>query len=326
MSRLLMTFICTGALYCAAHAGTGSGSETFPSRPVRVVVSASPGALTDTQARLFAQKLSESLGQQFVTDNRPGAGGLIGFQTVARAAPDGYTLIAASPSLTTVHAFQEKPSYDPVRDFAPISLVFRAPYLIVAHPTFPASSMTDLIAFAKSRPDALTFGLAGAGSIQHLAAAWIIAATKVNMILVSYKGLAPALLDVMGGQIHATMANPANVAPHVRAGRLRALALTGLARSAAFPELKTVAESGIPGFDVTSWQGWLAPKGTPTAIVNRLSGALAGMVKTREISERLTADGAQPAGSTPEEFRREIAAQTIHWRRLVEDGGLRGVQ
>jgi tripartite-type tricarboxylate transporter receptor subunit TctC len=301
-------------------------AATYPSKPVRIVVSASPGAITDTQARLFSQKLSEHFGQQFVTDNRPGAAGLIGFQTVAKATPDGYTLIAASPSLSTVYAFQEKPAYDPVHDFAPISLIFRAPYLIVVHPSVPATSMTSFIEFASSRPGTLTFGLGGAGSIQHLAAAWIISATRVKMVLVSYKGIAPALVDLMGGQIQATMANIANVGPLVRSGKLRALALTGLERSSALPDVKTVAESGIAGFDVTSWQGWLAPRGTPTAILNRLSVALADAVRLPAISEKLTLDGAMPVGSTPAEFKNEITAQAKRFRRLVDEGGLRAVQ
>jgi tripartite-type tricarboxylate transporter receptor subunit TctC len=186
--------------------------------------------------------------------------------------------------------------------------------------------MTSFIEFASSRPGTVTFGLGGAGSIQHLAAAWIISATRVKMVLVSYKGIAPALVDLMGGQIQATMANIANVGPLVRSGKLRALALTGLERSSALPDLKTVAESGIAGFDVTSWQGWLAPRGTPAAILNRLSIALADAVRLPAISEKLTLDGAMPVGSTPAEFKNEIAAQAKRFRRLVDEGGLRAVQ
>jgi len=301
-------------------------SDAYPSRPVRVVVSASPGAITDAQARLFSQLLSEKLKQQFIVDNRPGAGGLIGFQTVSKAAPDGHTLLAVSPSLATVYAFQDKPTYDPVRDFDPVSLMIRAPFLIVTYPSFAAKSMSELIAHAAAKPDTITFGLGGAGSIQHLAISWIAAETKTRFVLVSYKGIAPAVVDLIGGQIHATMANIANVGPHVRAGRLRALALTGLERSAVFPELRTVSESGVPGFDVTSWQGWVAPRGTPEAIVNRLNAALSEAVRLPEVSEKIALDGAKPVGSTPAEFRTEIAAQTARWRRLVDERGLRTVQ
>ena len=326
MRRLVTIVLAAGAgLSCSSMAAT-SASDGYPSRPVRVVVSASPGAITDAQARLFSQLLSDRLKQQFIVDNRPGAGGLIGFQTVAKAAPDGHTLLAVSPSLTTVYAFQEKPTYDPVNDFDPVSLLIRAPFLIVAHPSFPAKSMSELIAYAAAKPNAITFGLGGAGSIQHLAVAWIAAETKTSLVLVSYKGIAPAVVDLIGGQINATMANIANVGPHVRAGRLRALALTGLERSAVFPELRTVSESGVPGFDVTSWQGWVAPKGTPAAIVNRLSAALAEAVRLPEVSEKIASDGAKPIGSTPAAFRKEIAAQAVRWRRLVDERGLRTVQ
>ena len=324
--RLVAIIIAATAAPLLAHAAATSTGDGYPSRPVRVVVSASPGAITDTQARLFSQILTDTFKQQFITDNRPGAGGLIGFQTVAKATPDGYTLIAASPSLTTVYAFQEKPTYDPVADFTPVSLLIRAPFLIVAHPTFPAKSMNDLIAYAAAKPGALTFALGGAGSIQHLAAAWISSEAKINLVLVSYKGIAPAVIDLMGGQIQTTMANIANVGPHVKAGKLRALALTGVERSAVFPELRTVSESGVPGFDVTSWQGWLAPRGTPRAIVDRLSAALAQAVRLPEIADRFISDGAKPVGSTPAEFRTEIAAQAVRWRRLVDERGLRSVQ
>jgi len=325
--RLLLIMVLAAAT-CASTASTAATgpADAYPSKPVRVVVSASPGAVTDTQARLFSKLLSDTFKQQFIVDNRPGAGGLIGFETVARAAPDGHTLLAVSPSLTTVYAFQDKPTFHPVTDFAPVSLMIRAPFLIVAHPSFPAKSMSELIAYAAAKPGALTFGLGGTGSIQHLAIAWIAAETKTNLVLVSYKGIAPAVVDLIGGQINATMANIANVGPHVRAGRLRALALTGLERSAVFPELRTISESVVPGFDVTSWQGWIAPKGTPAAIVNRLNAALADAVRLPEVSEKIAGDGAKPVGSTPAEFRTEIAAQASRWRRLVDERGLRSVQ
>ena len=327
MHRLALTVaLAAVAALCAPATAATRPHDAYPSRSVRVVVSSSPGAITDMQARLFSQLLSDVLKQQFIVDNRPGAGGLIGFHTVAKATPDGHTLIAASPSLTTVYAFQDKPTYHPVDDFTPVSLLIRAPFLIIAHPSLPAKSISEMIALAAAKPGAFTFGLGGAGSIQHLAAAWIISETKTNMVLVAYKGIAPAVTDLMGGQIQATMANIANVGPQVRLGRLRAIALTGLERSAVFPELRTVSESGIPGFDVTSWQGWLAPKGTPPAIVARLSSALSDAVRLPEVSEKLTADGAKPVGSSPVEFRTEIASQASRWRRLVDDRGLRSVQ
>ena len=308
-----------------AAAATRSG-DAYPTRPVRVVVSASPGAVTDTQARLFSRILSERFRQQFIVDNRPGAGGLIGFETVAKASPDGYTLMAVSPSLTTVYAFQDKPTYHPANDFDPVSLLVRAPFLIVTHPSFPAKTMSDLLAYAAAKPNTLTFALGGTGSIQHLAVAWIAAETKTNLVLVSYKGIAPAVTDLIGGQINATMANIANVGPHVKSGKLRAVAITGLERSTVFPELRTIAETSVPGFDVTSWQGWVAPKGMPAAIMSQLNAALAEAAKLPEVAERMASDGARAVGSSPGEFRKEIASQAVRWRRLVDERGLRGVQ
>jgi tripartite-type tricarboxylate transporter receptor subunit TctC len=318
--------LIAAAAAASACAAATRPADAYPSRPVRVVVSASPGAVTDTQARLFSQLLSETYRQQFIVDNRPGAGGLIGFQTVAKAAPDGHTLLAVSPSLTTVYAFQDKPTFHPVNDFDPVSLLIRAPFLIVAHPSFPAKSMPELIGYATAKPRALTFGLGGTGSIQHLAIAWIAAETKTNLVLVSYKGIAPAVIDLIGGQIQATMANIANVGGHVKAGKLRALALTGLERSAVFPELRTISETTVPGFDVTSWQGWIAPKGTPAAIVNRLNAALAEAARLPEVSDKIASDGARAVGSTPAEFGKVIASEASRWRRLVDERGLRSVQ
>jgi len=308
-----------------AHAQQGT-APAYPVKPVRVIVSASTGGLTDIQARLFSQKLVETFGQTFVVDNRPGAGGLIGFMTVAGAAPDGYTLLAASPSLTTVQALQEKAGYDPVRDFAPISLMIRAAYLLVAHPSFPAKSMTEFLAFARAKPGALNFALGGIGSIQHLGAAWIMTSTGVKMTLIPYKGLGPALTDLMAGQIHATIANPTNVAPLVRSGKLRAVATTGANRSAVFPDVGTVAEAGIPDYDLISWQGWLAPRGTPAPLIGRLNAALVKAVQSPEISGRLKADGGEPVGGSAEAFGKLIAAESTRWRKLVAATGMRAVQ
>lgn len=301
-------------------------TPSYPQRPVRVVVSASPGGQTDAQARIFARRLSERLGQQFVVDNRPGAGGLLGFRAVADAAPDGYTLMAASTSFTTVQAFQDKPSYDTVREFQPISLLVRAPYMVIANPAVSASTMSELLALAKAKPDAINAGLAGTGSIQHLGLAWIMTASNTRMTMIPYKGLGPALTDLLGGQIQVTIANPTNVAPHVRAGRMKALAVTTAQRSRIFPTLQTVREAGIPDFDVSSWQGWLAPRGMSPSLVALLQKALSASVHEPGIADRFSADGGEPVGSLPGELETLIGAETKRWRTLVLQAGLRSVE
>jgi tripartite-type tricarboxylate transporter receptor subunit TctC len=300
-----------------------STPDVYPTKPVRVVVGLAPGGATDVQARIFSQKLSEELGRQFIVDNRAGAGGLIGFQTVANATPDGYTLLAATPGFTIAPAFYDRPPYDPIKDFSAVSLVTKAPFLVVVHPSFPAKSMNELIAFAKSKPGALNFGVGGLGTSIHLGAVWISSASNVKITLIPYKGTGPVLSELLAGQIHVTLANPINVIPHVKAGRLRALATTGAERFSVLPGLPTVAESGIAGFDVTTWHGWLAPRNTPAAIVDRLSAALAKFVKAPDTMEKLAADGGEAVGNTPAQFSQFIAAETQRWRSMVKATGIR---
>jgi len=324
-TNIMALGLCAAVLtisLAAPHAAAGQG-PTYPIKPVRVVVGLTPGGATDAQARVFAQRLSTTFGQPFIVDNRPGAGGLIGFQMVAKAAGDGYTLLATSPSLTTIQAFQERPTYDPVRDFAPISLLTRAPYVVVIQPEFQAGTIADLIAFARARPGSVNFGLSGLGSVYHLAAAWFVHAAGVTFTLIPYKGVGPALSDLLGGRINATFSNPTNIAGHLRSKRLRALAVTSSERSRVFPELPTVAESGLAGFDVTSWQGWLAPAGTPASVVNRLNVELAGFAKTPEIAEKQIADGGEAVGNTPAQFRKLLELEANRWRTLVNTTGIR---
>ena len=325
----LLSWVCvagTGILALGSATALAAGADTYPTRPVRVVVSSSPGGQTDAQARIFSRRMTDRLGQQFIVDNRPGAGGLLGFQAVASANADGYTLMAASTSFTTVQAFQERPTYDPVHQFQPISLLVRAPYMIIAHPSVAAGNMTELIAQARAKPDSINAGLAGTGSIQHLGLAWIMSATRTRMTLIPYKGLGPAITDLLGGQIHVTMANPTNVAPHVRAGRMKALAVTTAGRSRMFPTLQTVAEAGIPDFDVSSWQGWLAPRGTPAHLVAQLQKMLSEAVHEPGIADRFSADGGEPVGSPPQALGNLISGETARWRKLVSDSGLRSVE
>lgn len=297
-------------------APTAIAADAYPSKPVRVIVGLAPGGGTDYQARLFSQKLAENLRQQFIVDNRVGAGSMIAYQIAAAAAPDGYTLLAATPVYAIVPAFNDKSPHQPLSDFTPVSLLTKAPYLLVVHPAFAGKSFGELVAFAKNNQ--LNFGVSGIGTTIHLGALWIAQATRTNIVMVPYKGTGPALNDLLGAQIHTTFANILNVSPHIKSARLRALAVSGLERSRVMPDLPTIAESGVPGFDVTTWHGWLAPAGTPAAIVARLQGELGKFVRTPAIAEKLAADGGEAVGNTPEQFRRFLAADIERWRALAK--------
>jgi tripartite-type tricarboxylate transporter receptor subunit TctC len=321
MHRPFIALVAYVALITPIAAATGARAESYPVKPVRVIVGLAPGGGTDYQARLFAQKLAENLRQQFIVDNRLGAGGLIAYHTAANAAPDGYTLLVCTPVYTIAPAFNEKSRLDPLRDFAPVSLLTKAPYLVVVHPAFPGKSFSDLIAFAKTQP--LNFGVSGLGTTIHLGAAWIAQATRANFVIVPYKGTGPALNDLLGAQIHATFANILNVSPHIKSGRLRALAVSGGERSRVMPALPTIAASGVPGFDVTTWHGWLAPAGTPAAILERLHAELATFLRTPALAEKLAVDGGEAVGNTPAEYRRFLLDEIARWRRLAKSTGLK---
>jgi tripartite-type tricarboxylate transporter receptor subunit TctC len=297
-------------------APTAVAADAYPSKPVRVIVGLAPGGGTDYQARLFSQKLAESLRQQFIVDNRLGAGSMIAYQIAAAAAPDGYTLLAATPVYAIVPAFNDKSPHHPLNDFTPVSLLTKAPYLLVVHPAFAGKSFGELVAFAKNNQ--LNFGVSGIGTTIHLGALWIAQATRTNIVMVPYKGTGPALNDLLGAQIHTTFANILNVSPHIKSARLRALAVSGLERSRVMPDLPTIAESGVPGFDVTTWHGWLAPAGTPAAIGARLQGELGKFIRTPAIAEKLAADGGEAVGNTPEQFRRFLATDIEHWRAMAK--------
>jgi len=311
-------FSLLAALAAALPAGA---ADSYPSKAVRVIVGLAPGGGTDYQARLFAQKLSENLRQQFIVDNRVGAGGMIAYQIAAAAAPDGYTLLVCTPVCTIAPAFKEKSPPDPLREFTPISLLTKAPYLVVVHPAFPAKSFVELLTFAKTTP--LNFGVSGIGTTIHLGAMWIAQAARVNFVMVPYKGTGPALNDLLGAQIHTTFANILNVTPHIRSARLRALAISGPSRSHTMPDLPTVAESGITGFDVTTWHGWLAPAGTPVVVTSRIHAELTKFIHSPAIAEKLAADGGESVGNTPEEYRRFLAGEITRWRELAKTSRLK---
>lgn len=298
-------------------------AESYPARPVRVIVGLAPGGATDIQTRLFAQKLSESLGRPFVVENRTGAGGTVAYAHVAKSPPDGYTLLGVAGGYTITPFVYSKLLYDPVKDFAPISLVVQAPFLLLTHPSLPVKSVRDLLVLARAKPGALDCASAGHGTSTHMAFELFVAMSGVKITHVPYKGTGQSLVDAMSGQVHMLFGNVLSSLPHVKAGRLRALGVTTAKRSVVLPDLATIAESGVPGYENSTWHGWLAPAGTPPVILNRLNAELVRSTRSPDVVERLAPDGGEPVGSTPEQFSRHISEELARWSRLVKETGIR---
>jgi tripartite-type tricarboxylate transporter receptor subunit TctC len=306
---------------CAAIAQ--SAADAYPAKPVRVIVGLAPGGGTDIQARLFAQKLTESFNRPFVVENRPGAGGTLAYAQVAKSPPDGHTLLGVTSGYTITPTVYTKLPYDPVKDFAPISLVSQAPFVLVVHPSLPVKSVKDLLALARAKPGGLDCASAGRGSSTHMAFELFKTLSGVTITHIPYKGTGPALVDAMAGQVHMLFGNVLSTLSHVKAGKLRALAVTTAKRSTALPDLPTIAESGVPGYDNSTWHGWLAPAGTPPAILNRLNAELVRSARAPDVVARLAPDGGEAVGSTPEEFAQHIATEIARWRRVVREAGVR---
>jgi tripartite-type tricarboxylate transporter receptor subunit TctC len=299
-------------------------AQDYPSRPVRIVVPFSAGGPNDIIARLVAHRLGEALGQQMVIDNRPGAGGNIGTDSVAKAPADGYTLLSAGPGSLITNPLLAKVPYDTARDFAPVSLMAGAPNVLVVHPSVPAKSVEELIALARAQPGRLNYASAGAGSNAHLAAALFAAMAGVDLAHVPYRGTGPGLNDLAAGQVQLAIFGIPPVLPHVKRGALRALAVTGKRRSTELPDVPTVDEAGVPGYEVNPWYGLLAPAGTPAPIVARLSAEVTKIVRAPDMRDKLAAQGAEAAGGTPEEFAAVIRADTVLWTRVIREAGIKG--
>ena len=318
----LIAVLAASLLVPGAVFAQGSG-EAYPARTVRVVIGLAPGGGTDIQARLFAQKLSENMGRPFVVENRTGAGGTIAYAQVAKSPPDGYTLMGVTSGYTITPAVYSKLPYDPVKDFAPISLVAQAPFLLLTHPSLPVRSVKDLLALARAKPAMLDCGSAGHGSSTHMAYELFRTMAGVNIAHIPYKGTGPALIDAMAGQVHMLFGNVLSSLTHVKTGRLRALAVTTAKRSMVLPDLPTVSESGVPGYENSTWFGLLAPAGTPAAVLNKLNAELVKASQSPDIVDRLAPDGGEPVGSTPEQFGRHLALEIARWRKVVKDAGMK---
>jgi tripartite-type tricarboxylate transporter receptor subunit TctC len=301
--------------------------QAYPTRPVHIVVPSSPGAgVTDIMARLVGQHLSARIGQQIVVDNRPGASGIIGAEFVSRAAPDGYTLLIANVSLIVNPFLYPKMPYDPLKDFIPVTNLNSAPLMLVVHPSVPAKSLTELIAYAKSHPGRLNYGSGGLGSTPYLAAELFKSLAGIDVVHVPYKGGGPALSDLVGGQLSFMIENMPGTMPYVRANNLRALAITSPQRSELAPELPTMAEAGVPGYEISGWNGLFAVKGTPPEIVARLHSDVAKILRTAEVRQELAALGAEPVGDTPEEFAAFLKADVARWGKIIQEKGIRSDQ
>ena len=317
-------FVIAGvALAQTPLAGTAP-PPAYPTKVVRLVVPFPPGGATDITARLMAQKMSDAWKQTVVVDNRPGAGGMIGADLVAKSAPDGFTVLVSSTQEIVINQYVfSKMAYNSEKDFAPVTLASITPLVLVVNPTLPAKSLKELIALARARPGRLTFASSGSGSVQHLAGELLKTLEKIDMIHVPYKGAAPAVTDVLGGQVDMFFSGLPPAMPHIRAGKLRALAVTTTTRSPALSEVPTMIESGVPGFDISNWFGVFVPAGTPKDIVAKLNAEMVHALKQSDVKDKLSSQGAEAIGGTPDEFERFIQAEMAKYSQLVKASGAR---
>lgn len=306
-------------------AGAGAAmAQTYPTKTVRMIIPFPPGGTTDILGRLASQKLTEALGQQVVPDNRAGAAGNIGTELAAKAPPDGYTLLTAPGSTLTIHpSLYAKLSFNPLKDFAPVTILAAVPNALVVHPSLPVRSVKDMVALAKSRPGQLNYASTGAGQSTHLSMELFKTMAQVNIVHIAYKGSAPAITDLLGGHVPLMFDNMPSALPHVKAGKLRALAVSTAKRSPVAPEIPTVAESGLPGFEVSVWFAVLAPAATPREIVERLNRTLVKALQSSETRERLASQGAEPIGNTPEEFTAQMKRDLTKWAKVVRDANIK---
>ena len=312
------------ALLCALLASLSlpGQAQQYPSKPVRIIVPFAPGGGSDFIARFMAQRLTETLGSQVIVENKPGAGGVLGIELGVKSPADGYTLTLIASSYT-VNPSIYKLNFDPVTDITPIIQLSQGPLLVVVSPGVPVKTIKDLIALAKSKPGEVTFASSGQGSVIHLATELFDSMAKIKMNHIPYKGTGPALTDTLAGQTNVFFSSTANAMPHVKAGKLRAVAVTTAKRIPALPDVPTVAESGVPGYDVVLWHGLIGPKGLPRAVVDRVNGEVTKSLKLKETAEQLQNDGVAPAGGTPEQFAAQIKKEIGVWKKVAADAGVK---
>ena len=316
MKRIALIFACMGALVATASA------QNYPQRPLRLIVPTAPGGGTDFTGRLVAAKLSETLGQQVVVENRGGGGGSVGADNAAKATPDGYTLLLGSIATHAVNpALYKKLPYDHLKDFAPVSLIGTVPNVLVVHPSVPVKTFAEFVSYAKANPGKINYGSSGVGSPPHLSMELLRSLTGINLVHVPYKGAGPALADLLGGQVQTMCTSLAGQITFIRAGRVRALGVTTAKRNPQLPEVPTIVESGVPGYEVTIWYAVFAPVATPNAIVQRLNSEMVKVLNAPEMKERMAQQGMDPAPSTPAELAAFVKIETAKWAKAAKDSG-----
>jgi tripartite-type tricarboxylate transporter receptor subunit TctC len=320
MNRFAASILATALALAPALAP----AQTYPSKPVRVIVAFAPGGGADIVGRMLSQHLTERLGQSFLVENRGGAGGMIGTDLAAKAPADGYTLLFGQQGPNAINpSLYAKMSYDVIKDFAPITQATVYPYVIATHPGVSVTTFKEMVAAAKARPGSLSYGTAGLGSSAQLAGELLQRQADIKLNHIPYKGAGPALMDAVAGQVSMVFGDAASTSAQVRAGKLRALAVTGATRLPLLPDVPTVAEAGLPGYEASAWHGWLAPAGTPGAIINRIQSEVAAILKLPEVREKLGRDGIDAVGSTPEQFAAHIRAEVEKWGKVVRDAGIK---
>ena len=326
MKKSHLTSLAAAALAFASVAANAQDPKSYPAKPIRFIVPFAPGGGVDIVARAVASKLTDIVGQQIIVDNRGGGGTIIGTELGARAAPDGYTLLFGSTTLAINPTLRSKLPYDTLKDLVPVTQASFQAYVLSVHPSVPAKSVKDFIALAKAKPGTLTFGSPGIGSGSHLVAEFFALSTGIKTIHVPYKGSSPAMADLIGGQIQFTYGTILAIVPHVRSGKLRALAVSSSNRSGIMPDVPTIAEAGVPRFDATSWNGVFVPAGTPRFVITRLHEGVVRALQTPEVRERLTGDGAEPVGSTPDQFAAFVRAEIAKWGKVIKAAGIKADQ
>ena len=319
--NIIKYLFCAGVLLgvtAQAHA-----QANYPTRAVRVIVPSSPGGGTDISARILAPQLTQFLGQQVIVENRPGAGTMIGGEAVARAAPDGYTLLMGISTLAINPAMYKKVPYDAQKDFAPISQAVSLSNVLVVHPSLPARNVKEFIALVKPRPGQVNFASAGVGTSPHLSMELFLVMAQLKMLHVPYKGSGPGVTDLVAGHVPAMMPNMLSAQPHIKSGRLRALGVTGSKRAPGADDIPTIAEAGVPGYEAVQWYGVLAPAATPRDIITKLHAGVVRALQNPDVRQRLLNDGAEPVGNSPEEFATYLRAETAKWAKVVQAAGIK---
>ncbi|MDP1538146.1 MAG: tripartite tricarboxylate transporter substrate binding protein [Burkholderiales bacterium] len=320
MNKINKLLICIGL---AGITGVAYAQVNYPTRAVRLIVPSSPGGGTDISARILAPQLTQFLGQQVVVENRPGAGTMIGGEAVARAAPDGYTLLMGISTLAINPAMYKKVPYDALKDLAPISQAVALSNVLVIHPSLPSRNLKEFIAFARARPGQINFASAGVGTSPHLSMELFLVLANLNMLHVPYKGSGPGVTDLIAGHVPVMMPNMLSAQPHIKSGRIRALGVTGTKRAPGADDIPTIAEAGLPGYEAVQWYGVLAPAATHRDIITKLHTGVVRALQNPDVRQRLLNDGAEPVGSSPEEFATYLRSETVKWAKVIKAAGIK---